>query len=151
MRLARKLAVRLALGIALAIVVLLLRSTVFDWYRVTGSSMVPTLHSGNLIGCNRLAYALHIPGFRQPLWQWATPEVGDVVVFRAPQGGRRCVKRVARAPEGARPLPPGQFWVLGDNAAHSTDSRAFGPVPLDLICGRVVLPSLPATVADPAY
>ena len=130
--------------------ILLLRSTVFDWYRVGGSSMVPTLRGGNLIGCNRLAYGLRIPGFRQTLWQWAAPAVGDVVVFHAPRGGRRCVKRVAAPPASAGPLPPGQFWLLGDNSAHSIDSREFGPVPLDLICGRVVFPALPPNSILPA-
>jgi phage repressor protein C with HTH and peptisase S24 domain len=45
---------------------------------------------------------------------------GDVVVVRL--GGRVMVKRAARR-EGAG------WWVLGDNAAASDDSRTYGAVP----------------------
>lgn len=33
---------------------------------------------------------------------------------------------------------PRGWWVLGDNAAMSEDSRQFGPVPADLLIGRLV-------------
>lgn len=36
-------------------------------------------------------------------------------------------------------LPPGMMFVVGDNWAESFDSRAFGPVPLDALQGRVRL------------
>ena len=34
---------------------------------------------------------------------------------------------------------PDEYFVLGDNPAHSTDSRAFGPVPVERILGRAWL------------
>ena len=36
-------------------------------------------------------------------------------------------------------VPPGCVWLLGDNRRNSTDSRIYGPVPTDVIKGRVVL------------
>jgi signal peptidase I len=35
-------------------------------------------------------------------------------------------------------LPPGEFFVLGDNRGESIDSRAFGLVPRDRILARVI-------------
>lgn len=35
-------------------------------------------------------------------------------------------------------VPLGTIYVLGDNRSNSVDSRAFGPVPLDRLIGRVL-------------
>lgn len=34
-------------------------------------------------------------------------------------------------------VPPGHVWLEGDNAANSTDSRSYGPIPLAMVHGRV--------------
>lgn len=34
-------------------------------------------------------------------------------------------------------IPEGAYFVLGDNRSHSSDSRAWGPVPLEKIVGKV--------------
>ncbi len=36
-------------------------------------------------------------------------------------------------------VPEGHMWVQGDNLVLSRDSREYGPVPLALVKGRVVL------------
>ena len=56
---------------------------------------------------------------------------GQVVALRDPRDGRMLVKRVAAVRDDA-------IEVRGDNAAASTDSRHFGPVPRRLVVGRVV-------------
>jgi len=43
-------------------------------------------------------------------------------------------------PEWEAPItvPPGHVWLEGDNPDNSTDSRHYGPLPVDLIRGKVV-------------
>ena len=35
-------------------------------------------------------------------------------------------------------IPPGTYFVMGDNRMNSEDSRFFGPIPKSLIVGRAV-------------
>ncbi|KAF8650248.1 hypothetical protein HU200_064006 [Digitaria exilis] len=72
---------------------------------------------------------------------------GDVVVLRSPRSHREVlVKRLIALPgdwiqvpenQEIRQIPQGHCWVEGDNAANSSDSRSYGPVPLGLMQGRV--------------
>lgn len=84
--------------------------------------MEPELSPGDFVVVNRWSYR-----FRRP-------ERGDVVVLRDPESPTRyLVKRIADGANG------GAYFVTGDNAAESRDSRTFGPVPRDLIVGKVWL------------
>ena len=84
--------------------------------------MEPALRSGDYVIVYRWAYRRH------------DPAVGDVVVLHNPEApGQFLVKRVMSGDRQAG------FFVLGDNDAHSRDSRAFGMVPLHLIVGKVRL------------
>jgi nickel-type superoxide dismutase maturation protease len=90
-------------------------------FRVEGESMCPTLQPGDRLLVNRAAYLLSRPG------------PGDIVVLRDPEEPERAlVKRVASSG-----LDGGSCFVVGDNPAASRDSRRLGPVPRDLILGRV--------------
>lgn len=93
-------------------------------YIVEGDSMEPSYSAGERVVVNRLAY------LRRP------PATGDVVVVRDPeQRGRLLLKRIADPPPGAA-IERGRYYVLGDNAAASRDSRAFGPVKRRAVIGR---------------
>ncbi len=89
--------------------------------RVTGESMLPHLPPGQEV--------LTV----SPRHDGRPPQVGDVVVIpHPPQPETLILKRVAHV------LPDGEYVLLGDNPAASTDSRHFGPVTPDKILGRVV-------------
>ncbi len=70
---------------------------------------------------------------------------GDMVVVRDPTASQRwVVKRVAALPGQTVAVAgatlragAGEVVVLGDNAAHSTDSRDYGALPLRGVHGRV--------------
>jgi len=84
--------------------------------------MSPDLEPKDYVIVNRWAYRRREPG------------VGDLVVLRDPEvEGRFLCKRIAGV-SGA-----GLYAVRGDNEAVSRDSRSFGPVPVNLIVGRVWL------------
>ncbi|KAI8637402.1 peptidase S24/S26A/S26B/S26C [Parasitella parasitica] len=77
-------------------------------------------------------------------------EIGDVVICMSPaKPGRSVLKRViglagdsvcedpTLADRKYVNVPQGHVWVSGDNLSNSTDSRAYGPVAMGLIKGRV--------------
>jgi signal peptidase I len=103
-------------------------------WSVEGPSMEPTLREGDRVIVDLLSFRRR------------APREGDVVLLDGP-GGIELVKRVA-GDETTAPIPPPllepdsalepAFIVLGDNLTASSDSRAFGPVPLHRIRGRIV-------------
>lgn len=124
--------------------------------RVDGSSMEPTLHNGQLILVNRLAYKL------------GEPERGDVIVFYFPRDPEQeYIKRLIGKPgdtvsiqngqvlvndlplsepyisaspmyQGEWVIPEGQYFVLGDNRNNSSDSHQWGMVPAEYVIGKAM-------------
>ena len=105
---------------------------------VAESSMTPALLPGDSL--------LVLPAGPNGLpWLRRAPRVGSIVI--AEREGRLDVKRVARSPESALESAPHQsdaLWLLGDNAAASSDSRHSGPVPLSALRGLVIFRTGPA-------
>src|ERR1700686_3168840 len=67
-----------------ALVVLLLRSFVFEPFRIPSDSMMPTLFDGDFIIVNKSIYGLRWPVFNHKFVNVQAPQRGDVVVFRYP-------------------------------------------------------------------
>ena len=66
------------------IVVFLLRSFVFEPFKIPSGSMIPTLLIGDLIVVNKYTYGLKLPIANTRLTQGKAVQRGDVVVFRYP-------------------------------------------------------------------
>ena len=67
-----------------ALVVLVLRSFIFEPFRIPSDSMMPTLLAGDFIIVNKYAYGLRLPVINRKILDVGEPERGDVVVFRWP-------------------------------------------------------------------
>ncbi len=65
-----------------ALVVLLLRSFMFEPFRIPSDSMMPTLLDGDFIIVNKYAYGLRLPVLNRKFVAIGEPQRGDVVVFR---------------------------------------------------------------------
>ena len=143
--------------IILAVVLFFAINAVSARVRVDGSSMVPTLQNGEYVLVNRMAFKNKLP------------EYGDIIVFVSPQvSDLDLIKRViglpgdtiriyggevqvndqvldepyiAAAPiyNGEWHVPAGNLFVLGDNRNDSSDSHAWGLLPIENVIGKAVL------------
>jgi signal peptidase I len=64
------------------LLVLVLRSFVFEPFRIPSGSMMPTLVEGDFIFVNKFAYGLRLPVINTKIVDIGEPQRGDVVVFR---------------------------------------------------------------------
>jgi signal peptidase I len=67
-----------------ALAVLLLRSFLFEPFRIPSDSMMPTLLDGDFILVDKFAYGLRLPVTNTKILDTGAPRRGDVVVFRYP-------------------------------------------------------------------
>jgi signal peptidase I len=67
-----------------ALLVLVVRSFIFEPFRIPSDSMMPTLLDGDFIVVNKYAYGLRVPVLNARIVPVGEPQRGDVVVFRYP-------------------------------------------------------------------
>jgi signal peptidase I len=81
------------------IAVFLLRSFLFEPFKIPSGSMIPTLHIGDLILVNKFHYGIRLPVINQKITQGNAPQRGDVMVFRyPPKPSLDYIKRVVALP-----------------------------------------------------
>lgn len=201
--------------------VFILRSFLWEPFKIPSSSMVPTLLVGDFILVNKYAYGIRLPIINKKVVDIGDPQRGDVMVFKYPKDmGQDYIKRVIGVPgdtityenkrlsvngkpvqytpmddylddqhpvyhkqfvenlpgkengiahrilntEGKRTLdlgavenfpnreacdysydkftcivPPGNYFMMGDNRDNSADSRYWGFVPDKNIVGKAIV------------
>lgn len=148
------------------LIAFLLRTFVFQSYRIPSGSMEDTIMTGDQVFAEKISY--YFDG----------PQQGDIVTFDDPEiPSRTLIKRVI-ATEGqtvdlrggsvyidgqrldepytdgepSYPLntavgtsitypytvPEGEIWVMGDNRTNSQDSRYFGSIPVSSVSAKAV-------------
>ncbi|MCP4490736.1 MAG: signal peptidase I [Gammaproteobacteria bacterium] len=192
--------------------VMILRSFVYEPFRIPSGSMMPTLLVGDFILVNKYDYGLRLPVTHTKITGGEKPKRGDIAVFRFPEDeSLDYIKRVIGLPgdhisyynrrltvnakpvktrylesyqglgesgeseiyqgcdnfkakckvfseqmgevdytmmtnsdvrysaDGELFVPPGHYFVMGDNRDHSNDSRFWGFVPEENLVGKAVM------------
>lgn len=93
--------------IILITIILILRSTVFNWYIVPSSSMNPVLMEGDIATVNHVSYNLNIPFIDYNI-NFSDPEYADVVAIKLDQ---HYVKRIVAKPNDTIKMVNNQIFV----------------------------------------
>jgi signal peptidase I len=81
------------------LIVLVVRSFLFEPFRIPSDSMMPTLLDGDFIFVNKFSYGVKLPVINQKILDVGRPERGDVIVFRKPSDpGTNYIKRLVGLP-----------------------------------------------------
>ena len=141
---------------------------VFDFLKISGKSMEPTLSSGNRIIINKAAYGIQNPFTKNYFFTWKSPKKNDIVTFLNDNKivVKRCVLTEGDSLEilvdsgyhiiinhqkvtlsefqylqfaGTKTVPSGYMFALGDNFLYSVDSRDYGFVSTKSIKGKAII------------
>src|SRR3989338_4916612 len=163
------------------LIVMPIRYFIFQPFFVRGASMEPNFQNGNYLIVDEISYRLSSPKrgevivFKYPLnpsqryikriigLPGETVEIRDGKIDVYNQNGvPQLIDEFSYLPEFFETsgntelrLSQGEYFVLGDNRAASSDSRRWGTLPRENIIGRVLLRVWPFTalamVETPAY
>jgi signal peptidase I len=107
-----------------AVIVLLVRSFIFEPFRIPSDSMMPTLLDGDFIIVNKYAYGLRLPVLDQKVVSIGEPQRGDVVVFHyPPDPAVNFIKRLVGLPGDHVSIRSDQLIVNGVPVPLQADSR----------------------------
>lgn len=155
------------IGAAGLVIAIIIKFFIFDFLKVSGTSMKPALEDGQTIYVNKLAYGLNNLAGDRLLFSWSQPQAGDIVIYL--YNNKIVVKRCIAVSgdlleysfdtgytlyvgEKSIPLtelqylnlkncekvPEGFVLAVGDNYSESFDSRNYGFVSVKSVLGKVL-------------
>ncbi|MBI5279374.1 MAG: signal peptidase I [Burkholderiales bacterium] len=110
------------------VAVFVLRSFLFEPFKIPSGSMVPTLLIGDLILVNKYTYGLRLPVLNTRLTEGNAPQRGDVMVFRyPPEPNKDYIKRVVGVPGDEVAYLNKQLTINGRPAPKKALPEYFDP------------------------
>ena len=120
--------------------VLVIRSFVFEPFRIPSGSMMPTLLEGDFIFVKKYSYGLRLPVTETKFIETGEPQRGDVIVFRLPSDPSvNYIKRVVGLPGDTVVYERHRLTINGEVIPLDRTERIFGQraVYLEDLDGRV--------------
>jgi signal peptidase I len=97
------------------LIVLLIRSFLFEPFRIPSDSMMPTLLDGDFIFVNKFTYGLRLPVINTEVLDFGEPRRGDVVVFRLPSDpSTNYIKRLVGLPGDRIEVRDRRLYINGE-------------------------------------
>jgi signal peptidase I len=111
------------------VLVLVIRSFLFEPFRIPSDSMMPTLFDGDFIFVSKYSYGLRLPVTNTLLIPTGTPQRGDVIVFRLPPNPKiNYIKRLVGLPgDRIRVDENNQLYVNGKPVPQERGPGYAGP------------------------
>lgn len=102
------------------LIVFLLRSFLFEPFRIPSGSLEPTLLTGDFILVNKYDYGMRLPVVHQKLFGDGVPKRGDIIVFRwPPNPSVNFIKRVIGLPGDHISYVNKELYVNGEKQPQS--------------------------------
>ena len=145
----------------------LIKFFIFDFLRVSGSSMENTIHDNSVICVSKISFGIALPFSNSLIVQWKEPKRNDIIIYLYDNKivVKRCVavagdsldysadsqyilftggNEIALTAEqydcmkNSAVVPEGYVLAIGHNYSQSIDSRTYGFVPVKNILGKVL-------------
>lgn len=108
------------------LLVLVLRSFLFEPFQIPSESMVPTLEVGDFILVNKHTYGIRLPVIRTKVLDIKQPKRGDVMVFFPPHKKQYFIKRVIGLPGDKIEIKNTVLYVNGQEQSQEAVGQVWG-------------------------